>query len=63
MSNIISGLSFITEDQKIAKYIIECAFPPSLIKSIEKEDEGSDKPEIKNVGAYFLEFYKRTFEN
>jgi hypothetical protein len=34
-----------------------------LIKSIEKEDEGSDKPETKDVGVYYLEFYKRTFEN
>lgn len=65
MKQVLNGLSYITDDLTLARFIVEVGFPTEFN---EKSNQSPDCPEdlkinAANVCKYFLSLYQRVYEN
>ena len=65
MKQVINGISYITEEATLARFIIDAGFPVGF--NDQNNLDPNAEPELKinanNVANHFLDFYKRTFES
>lgn len=64
MQQVRNGLSYVTEDLKIAEYILEKGFPKDFNEANNAMENGNPdlKFETQNICRNFLHFYKTRFD-